>query len=376
MLQRMTSWFRNNFTNLLRLNDLSGFVVLRQKAGNFLKSHPRLGGGIIFLTVFLIILTSCFIWNLTPVKPWENSMQIVEIRLGAAPREVGRMLEARGLIRNRLAFEIYIRLNPKGRMIKAGWYRISTGMPVPRIVQEFGRGIPQEIRLTIPEGLTIREVADLLAKRGVINKKRFLARVSDLNFVNSILGEFQVNSSPEGYLFPDTYNFMLPATEEEIITTMLERFKQVYQENFSKIPASQRRQIVIIASLVEKEALKAEERPIIAGIFYKRIRLGFRLGSCATVLYALGRHKPKLYDKDLEVDSPYNTYKYYGLPPGPIANPGLASLKAAAFPAKVPYLYFVARQDGTHVFSNTLQEHINAKRDIERNLKYRGINQN
>jgi UPF0755 protein len=373
-MQKTTSWFRNCFGNLPRLGRTSKLDGVKRKLGMFKKNHPLLGGGIIISIVISFLVLGYCIWCLTPVESGGKRQQAIEIRLGAPAREVGKLLQTQGMVHSSLAFEIYVRLSPHNRMAKAGWYQINSGMSLPRIVRELHRGTPQEIRLTIPEGLTIKEMAQLLAKKRLVNEKRFLGRIADRDFVNGILGDdFQIKSTAEGYLFPDTYNFILPVTEDEIITTMLTRFKEVYNQNFSKIPAAQRKSVIIIASLVEKEAKKADERSIIAGVFYKRLRLGIPLGSCATIQYALGTHKQKIYDKDLLVDSPYNTYQHYGLPPGPIANPGLASLKAAANPDRTSYLYFVAKPDGTHVFSNTLQEHNHAKQAIERNLKFRGM---
>lgn len=370
MRQKNTSWFRKSLYFLSNYRTMSIITIKQEACARgaripvFFKNHPLLGGGIIISLLLFLFLIGNYIWNLSPVKIGNKELQLIEIRYGSSLREVSEILKSKNLIHNKLVFEVFVRLNPKNNAIKAGWYHLGPGMSVPGIVKELRRGTPREIRLTVPEGLNINELADLLSKKGLINRERFLAKVFDLKFINSILADFHFSTSPEGYLFPDTYNFMLPITEDEIIIKMLKRFREVYLENFSKVPVTKRRELVIIASLIEEEARKTEERAIIAGVFYNRLRRGQPLESCATVQYVLGTHK-KLYNKDLLVDSPYNTYLHTGLPPGPISNPGLASLKAAAFPEQVEYLFFVAKPDGGHIFSRTYQQHLRAKRQIE-----------
>jgi UPF0755 protein len=331
------------------------------------KARLRFEGwwAITVLSVFTLAV-GYFFWNLAPVEPGARSSQLFEVAYGASLRNIGHSLEKRGIIRNSSVFEIYIRLNPRRRMAKAGNYLIGPGMSMPRIVSELGRGIPRSIRITIPEGLTLKETADLLAEKRLGDRDEFIKLASDSNFVNAGFDHIRVEHGAEGYLFPDTYEFDLNVTEAEIITKMLRQFEKVYDHHFSAIPEQKRREMVIIASLVEKEAKNAEERPVIAGVFYNRLRRDYPLQSCATVQYALGVHKERLLYKDLQVQSDYNTYTHLGLPPGPIANPGLESLKAAAAPLDVSYLYFVAKSDGTHVFSNTYAEHMRAQKLLSR----------
>jgi UPF0755 protein len=348
---------------MIMIKKLPDFKDLFMKT--YQKLPPRLGSEIIISALLFLLILGTFTWNLIPVSPGKTDLQLLKIQYGTSLRDISRQLKADGLIRSKLFFEAYVRLDYKNRMAKAGWYRVGPNFSVPKLVRLFHRGTPQNIIVTITEGLTINEIADLLAKKNLVDRKHFLAIVRDLNFVNGILGDFQVGPSAEGYLFPDTYDFTLPVSEEQIISRMLNRFKEVYDQNFSNIPDSKRREIVIVASLVEMEARRAGERPIIAGIFYNRLRLGYRLESCATVQYVLGTHK-HLYYKDLKINSPYNTYLRYGLPPGPIANPGLASLKAAANPASVRYLYFVAKPDGTHIFNKDYRDHLKAQKQVER----------
>lgn len=345
---------------LKKLPNFKGFLSKTHQ-----KLSQRLGRGIMVSCIAILLMMGALVWDLIPVNPGNKELKLLKIKYGTSLRGISQQLKTEGLIHSKLVFEAYVRLDVKDRAAKAGWYRIGPGFSVPRLVKELHRGFSQAVKVTIPEGLTAKEIADLLAKRNLVDRKRFLAKIKDINFVNGVLKDFEVSSSAEGYLFPDTYDFMLPISEEKIITTMLQRFQEVYRQNFRKQPDAKLRKIVIMASLVEMEARQAEERPIIAGVFYNRLRLSYRLESCATVQYVLGMHK-HLYYKDLKVISPYNTYLHYGLPPGPIANPGLASLKAAADPARVRYLYFVAKPDGTHIFSNDYHEHLNAQRQVER----------
>lgn len=343
-----------------KLPDAKDYLVKAYK-----KFPAPLGNGIIIAALVFLLVLGIYIWNLTPVSPGSKELKLYKIQYGTPLREIARQLKDQGFIRSKLVYEAFVRFDFNNREAKAGWYRIGPGFSVPRLARELNRGIPQAVKVTIPEGLTMNEIANLLARKNLIDSKRFLAIARDVNFVNGVLKDFKVSSSAEGYLFPDTYEFMVPVSEERIITAMLERFREIYRKNFGKLADSRHREIVIMASLVEMEARKAEERPVIAGVFYNRIRLHYRLESCATVQYVLGSHR-RLYYKDLKVDSSYNTYIHYGLPPGPIANPGLASLQAAVHPEQVKYLYFVAKPDGTHIFSKDYREHLRAQKQVDR----------
>ncbi|HYH04517.1 MAG TPA: endolytic transglycosylase MltG [Bacillota bacterium] len=352
MLQKNTSWGPNHKFNLTNQH-------------NPLVNHPRFEGGLVIsvLSIFSLLVLY-FVWNLAPVEPGSRTNHVFEVPYGASLRQVGQALEKQGIIRSKFVFEIYVRLNPGKRMTKAGQYRVSPGMSVPTVVGELVRGKPQSIRITIPEGLTLKETAALLAGKGLVNADEFIKLATDSNFVNQVFTSLQVENGAEGYLFPDTYEFALNVTATEIVTQMLKQFEKVYQKHFGAIPEANQREIVTLASIIEKEAKHADERPVIAGVFYNRLRRDFPLQSCATVQYALGEHKKRLLYKDLQVKSPYNTYMNSGLPPGPIASPGLDSLKAAAFPLDVSYLFFVAKPNGSHVFSNTYAEHMRAQKEI------------
>lgn len=341
----------------------------RDKIKTLFQNHPLLGGGIVVSIITIILLGIGIAWSMTPKELGNTEHQVVEVRYGSSLREISRMLEQKGIIRNRLIYEFYVRLNSKERMAKSGRYLLGPGMSIPKIVSELRRGTPGQIRVTIPEGLTNLEIADLLSRKGIIDRQRFLEKLTDDEFISQLMTDiFNADSleKAEGFLYPDTYFFSLNATEEQIITTMIRRFYQVYQDKFPSVPVANLKETVIMASIVEKEARKADERPVIAGVFYNRLQRNYPLQSCATVQYALGKHKSRLFYKDLRVNSPYNTYINSGLPPGPIANPGLASLMAAVNPDNVNYFYFVAKPDGSHIFSTTFEQHIKAQREANR----------
>jgi UPF0755 protein len=173
----------------------------------------------------------------------------------------------------------------------------------------------------------------------------------------------------EGYLFPETYFFDVETDERAVVKIMVDQFHQVFADSlYRRLPVLDLslHQAVTLASIVELEAVAAEERPVISGVFQRRLKLNRRLESCATVEYALGVHKKRLTNADLKVQSPFNTYRYRGLPPGPIGNPGRAAILATLYPTDTEYLYFVARGDGTHIFSRTNKEHVHAKQLVRR----------
>jgi UPF0755 protein len=222
--------------------------------------------------------------------------------------------------------------------------------------------------LTFPEGFTIQQMGDRLQAEGAGSSRKF---TQDALYGG---GAFHTSfphpaGSLEGFLFPDTYAVPAGTSEKTVISEMLRSFESKVTKPFATDIAKSGMsldQIVTLASLIEREAKVPSDRPLISAVLRNRLRKNMRLECDATVLYALGKHKQRVYFKDLEVDSPYNTYRNAGLPPGPIANPGLDSIKAAMHPANVDYLYYVARPDGSHIFSRTFEEHQRAKRDARK----------
>lgn len=291
---------------------------------------------------------------------------VVAIPRNAGALQIGVRLRRHGIIRSARAFSLMARLLGESRNLKAGDYRLSPHMSLAQIVSIIARGESVSIWVTIPEGYTINQVAERLEELGLVSKRRFilLAQTGGKSF--HIPG-LKLPSNLEGYLFPDTYKFSRRANERQIIETMLANFawkvakplKREFAESTLPMP-----QVITLASLVEREAKKPEERPLIAGVLLNRLRLGMPLQCDASVQYALGTHKARLSIEDTKVDSPYNTYQHKGLPPGPICNPGLACIKAVLNPAPTRYLYYVAKPDGSHVFSTTFEEHVRAKKRI------------
>lgn len=261
-------------------------------------------------------------------------------------------------------FRLYGRLSGGDRNIKPGTYLIKPGTPWTDIVSALngGRGLVNTI--TIPEGYTIRQITPLLARMLKVPVDSVSVAMRD----TALLARLDIpNPTLEGYVFPDTYAFPIGTTARQAVREMVYSFERRWNPDWDSSLAElkiNRNDLVTMASIVEKEARVAEERPVIAGVYYNRLRKGMLLQADPTIQFALGRHVGRVLYKDLEIKSPYNTYLHKGLPPGPIASPGVASLAAAAHPANVPYLYFVATRDGHHEFRMTLNEHVNAIRQV------------
>ncbi len=297
--------------------------------------------------------------------------EIVQIEPGLGVLGIGQVLEEKGLIRHVWAFVAQAYLSRAARGLQAGYYQLSSDMSTAEIVTALAKGESAMRKVTFPEGYGLDEISALLEKEQVCERPSFLGAASD-QAVNQVLGVTlpAKAGTAEGYLFPDTYFFAVGEDPVRVVQTMVSQFKIKFYDPIW-LPAAARRpwgslhQVVTLASLVEKEARADEERALIAGVLLKRLRQNMLLQCDATVQYALGQHKPRLTLEDLKVDSPYNTYKYPGLPPGPICCPGLPSLQAALYPQQTDYLFYVAKPDGTHVFSRTYEEHLAAKRALQ-----------
>ncbi len=316
----------------------------------------------------ILILLFCFHQFYSLFKPPDQKGIItLVIPENASSREVSKILQEHNLIKSPLIFRLYTRYRGVDDRLKAGEYSFQAPVSLPEIVNQLVKGQPEIVKVTVPEGFTLEQIARLLAEKGMVDQQTFLAEAERGSFAYSFLADLSAGPRRlEGYLFPDTYHLSKKMTEHEIIDLMLKRFQQEmealnYGERAGRAGLTLR-EAVIIASLVEKEAKVDEERPVIAGVIFNRLRAGMPLQIDATVQYALGgNYRPRLSYQDLEVDSPYNTYKINGLPPAPIASPGRSSLLAAVAAQSTSYLYYVAKPDGTHAFARTLAEH-NANR--------------
>ena len=316
------------------------------------------------LLVLLAVVIAGGAWLYTslrrPYKGYEASEQFVEIPPGTSTAGMGRRLAEAGVVRSAQSFRAGVWLRGSGRRLQAGEYRFDRPMTVAEVVDKIARGDVYVRALTFREGLTIREMAAVFESAGYGSAADFVAASRNAALVRDFDPEAK---DLEGYLFPDTYTLPRRTTAAQLVERMVSRFQKVLTSELRSRAAERGftvRQVVTLASLVEKETAKAEERPVVAGVYANRLEMGMGLQCDPTVIYALmlaGRYDGNIRKGDLQIDSPYNTYRYAGLPPGPIAAPGEAALQAAADPADVPYIYFVSRNDGSHVFSATLEEH-------------------
>lgn len=305
--------------------------------------------------------------NLEAVDTTKSETILVQIPSGSSPNAIGDILLDKGLIRDLNVYKIYLRLNDKGTGFKAGDYSMTQSMSLEEITTllEAGSNVKTTTNITIQEGLTLLEIADVIDSQFSIDKERFLALANDVSYFTADYPFLQDDNivSLEGYLYPDTYNIYLNSTEENIIRRMLSGFEEVYAVIIEgNMPEGMDlNSLMTMASIVEGEALLDAERPVVASVFFNRIEENWRLESCATVQYALGERKSVLTYADLEVESDYNTYQHFGLPPGPINSPGKASISAAVNPDSTDYMFFLAIGDGSHYFTDNYDDFLKAK---------------
>lgn len=270
--------------------------------------------------------------------------------------EVAMKLADNGIIKNPQTFLFWSKILGYDKKIKSGRYYFSSKSKTLDVLKTLERGGENKALIVIPEGYSMKEIARLLENEGICSEKDFLNACSDKTLISSL----NINSSlAEGYLFPDSYDFTIATPPAEVIQRMIKRFWQVYNEIQRSKSQKALDTIICIASLVEKEAKLENERPIIASVFYNRLKYNMPLQSCATVQYILPNHKGLLSAEDTKIPSPYNTYLHRGLPPTPICNPGRAALVAAVYPAQTKYLYFAVDNNYSHHFSRSFTEHQN-----------------
>lgn len=288
---------------------------------------------------------------------------------GVSFRAAADSMAHAGIITFPLAFRVYARVTGRDRNIQAGTYLLRRGTAWGDLVRAMSGGTSVINRVTIPEGYSIAQITPVLVRELHVPAESVAVVVRD-----SALRARLADPAPtlEGYLFPDTYVLAPGTTARQAVTEMVKRFEREWKPSYDAQAAAlghTRHEIMTMASIVEKEAKLAEERPVIAAVYYNRLRDGMLLQADPTVQYAMGHHVDRVLYRDLEIDSPYNTYKYPGLPPGPIASPGGASIRAALSPASVPYLYFVAAPDGHHEFRTTMAAHEQAKQQVKQQLR-------
>jgi len=327
----------------------------------------RLVGKIIKLALVLVVIAAVVVcsslyWE---IFRWKSKTAAeVTVAPGSSLNNVAAMLKKEGVIRSPKIFAFYTRLRGDSGKLHAGEYEFASGMSISEVLSVIVEGKVKRYRFTVIEGWNLNDIENMLVQKEFIGSdiaKEFKKLVYDTNYIASVgLGGVL---SLEGYLFPDTYVIDRPTGAKDIIEPMVRRFKEIYTSAFrmrAKEIGMTDRDVLILASIIEKETGKAEERPIISSVFRNRLKKGMVLATDPTVIYGIEGFDGNLRRRDLERPGPYNTYLNAGLPPGPICSPGLDSIKAALYPANTDYLYFVSRNDGSHHFSLTMGEHSRA----------------
>lgn len=291
------------------------------------------------------------------------------VESGKGIQSIAQDLKKEGIIKKTWTFLLGYKLYFSPKSLKAGEYELSLPVSIKKILTILSEGKVFFHPVTIPEGLTRREIAQHLESLGIIDEEDFLEACSR----TELLGSYDIEAENlEGYLFPETYHFSRGISAETIITTFVTQFKTVFTEEWRQRATEINmtpRKVVILASLIEKETSFPEERKLVSAVFHNRLRIRMKLDCDPTIIYAmkeLGIYEGRLLKRHLKFESPYNTYLRRGLPPGPICNPGQAALEAALYPSDEKYIYFVSKNDGSHVFSRTFNEHQRAVRKYQR----------
>jgi UPF0755 protein len=300
-----------------------------------------------------------------PAQANNSKEVVINVRQGQTLKTTADLLHQNSIIKNPLKLIIIARIKGYDKHLKAGEYLLSAAMTPRQILEIMVKGEVQLHKLTVPEGYNSRQIAELVAQAGFGTGEEFNRLASDPDLAR----EMGIEAATfEGYLFPDTYFFPRDVTVKKIISTMVQRFRSVFKPEWKERAKSfgfTVHQVVTLASIIEKETGAPVERPIISSVFHNRLKKKMRLESDPTVIYGIKNFDGNLTRKHLQTRTPYNTYKIKGLPVGPIANPGRASLEAALFPKETSYIYFVSKKDSTHHFSTNLKEHNRAVRKYQ-----------
>lgn len=311
---------------------------------------------LVFLVIVLVSLI-IFWWQIrTPLNP-TGEVKIFKVEKGDSAKVIAQNLEKAGLIKNPFLFRLYVFLALSQYSLKPGEYELSSKMPIRDIGDALVFGKTNEVIITIPEGFNLKQIEDRLVGAGLA-KRNELMNYKFSKDGPPILADRPKSVSLEGYLFPDTYRFFKDALLSDVVSKIVTNLDDKLTPDLRraiKNSSYNTYQILTMASLIEKEIPKDSDRPIVAGLLWKRLRAGVPLQVDATLVYITGRNE--LYEADKKINSPYNTYLYRGLPKGPIANPGLSAIKAVIFPETSPYWYYLSIKDGTTIFSKTLEEH-------------------
>jgi len=304
----------------------------------------------IFFLCSILFLTALYV----PFNEYSSEMKTIQIPIGSNATHIRNILEENLIIRkNALIFNIYVRLFDLGNKLRYGEYTLSSSMNLIDILGKLIKGEVIEYKITIPEGYNYVQIADLLHEKDILNKEQFIKLA-----VNG-------DRSWEGFLFPDTYELPKNYGSIKMLETFLTNFNRIIEKHEIRKTAVEMNftlnEIITLASIIEKEAKNIEDKKLVSAVFHNRLKKEMKLQSCATIYYILGHNTKKLDDYDLKIESPFNTYINKGLPPNPICNPGLDSIKAALNPADEDFLYFVLGEDGNHIFSKDYNEHLKNK---------------
>lgn len=307
---------------------------------------------------FCLLLAMILTWFLVMFMPLGDGKRVYGLTVpkGAGFAQIAQELERQRIVRSALHLRVLGRLRGLDRRLQPGDYRLSDAMKPGEILQKMASGVTDACKFAVPEGYSIFQVAELAEKQGLFGRDEFLKVCRD----KQLLSELGLDTkSVEGYLYPGTYLVGFHMDERGLVSEMVREFRHrtATLESLVSGTGLSLHQVVTLASMVEKEAVVPEEKPLIASVFRNRLKLGMPLQSDPTAIYGVRAFGGTVTKQDLQRQSPYNTYRVKGLPPGPIGNPGLDAIKAVLQPARTDYLYFVARKDGTHQFSRTLQEH-------------------
>ena len=325
---------------------------------------------LLLAAISILFLSSWFAFEFwgTPKKPADKILY--EIKKGEGAKSLAEHLKEEGIIQKKTAFLLGHALFYSQKIIKAGEYVFECPLSIQKVLHIITEGKILLHAATIPEGLTRLEIANHLESLGFAEHEAFLKASEDTSVISAIDRDAR---DLEGYLFPETYFFPKGVTVERIVSSMTTQFKDTFSEEWTRRAEEigfSLREIIILASLIEKETSLPDERPLVSAVFHNRLKKRMKLDCDPTIIYALkqdGQFKDHLRTKDMRLDSPYNTYLYGGLPPGPIANPGKESITAALYPADNNFLFFVAKNDGSHHFSRSFQEHQNAVNTYQKN---------
>lgn len=320
----------------------------------------------LFLIITISIILAVNFFKIFISKKTEGD-QFVSIRIerGASPHAIADTLVRNGLLENKEDFLLAVKIFRQHKNLRAGYYKIKKGLSPVDLMKIIAKGETARIKVTIPEGYTSFQIASILQEKLGIDSLKFISLVHDSNFCRELNVEA---NSLEGYLFPETYFFDWGLDAESVIKRLVAELKKNITDSCMKKIENEGwtfHKILTLASLIEGEAMVDSERSIISAVYRNRLKRGMLLQADPTIQYIIPDGPRRLLNKDLQIDSPYNTYKYPGLPPGPVNNPGIKSIMAAIYPADVPYLYFVAKGDGSHTFSKSLKEHLKAKKRFD-----------